>query len=298
MEVFREGLRLPGLPDIRSAVLDDLSGYFKVDAETCVYLARHSFELSAKEWLSQEDRSDEKSITDFFLHVHSYAFGILWNAYLQAEGYYHPMPVVIARDLRSWASEKRTPLLDFGSGVGPTAQMFELLGHPVSLADISTPMLDFARYRFERRRQDANFIDLNRAPIGTEAYGVITAIQTLASVPNIPDTARRLHAALRPGGVLYADIDVGRHKGAQRLYDDDLPAKKAIRRCGFVAEKAVDFTTFRYRHVPSSGAKHALRSLRDELMLGAPRRLWRRFRGAARMATRVMTVRSRRVASS
>jgi hypothetical protein len=77
MEAFREGLRLRGLPNIRSAVLDDLSSYFKVDAERCIHLARHSFELSAKEWLAA-DRSNRESVTDFYLNVYSYAFGILW----------------------------------------------------------------------------------------------------------------------------------------------------------------------------------------------------------------------------
>jgi SAM-dependent methyltransferase len=281
MEAFRESLRFRGLPDIRSAVLDDLSSYFKVDAEAAVYQARHAFELSGKEWLAKTNRSTEKGITDFYLHVNSYMFGILWWAYLQAEGYAYPVSVVIARDL---ASGERGPLLDYGSGVGATAQMFSLLGHNVSLADVSTPLLDFARYRFERRGQVANFINLNEAPIQRNAYSVITAIQTFATVPSIFKTACILHAALVPAGTLYADIDVGpRHVGAQRLYDDDLPGKRAIRRAGFVAEKALDGASIRYRHVASSGARHALRNLRDELVLGDARRLWRRFRKAARI---------------
>jgi SAM-dependent methyltransferase len=279
MEAFRESLRFRGLPDIRSAVLDDLSSYFKVDAEACIYCARHSFKLSSQEWLAA-DRSTEKSITDFYLHVKSYMFGTLWWAYLQSEGYEYPASVVIARDL---ASGEKGSLLDFGSGVGVTAQMFGLLGYNVSLADISTPLLDFARYRLERRGQVASFINLNEAPLEQEAYHVVTAINALGHVPDIFNTACVLHAALLSGGTLYADIHVGpRHKGAQRLYDDDLPGKKAIRRSGFVAEKTLDGTFVRYRHVASSGARHAFRNLRDELMLGRPRRLWRRFRSAAR----------------
>jgi len=47
MEAFRESLRIRGLPDIRSAVLDDLSSYFNLDAEACIYRARNSFEPSS-----------------------------------------------------------------------------------------------------------------------------------------------------------------------------------------------------------------------------------------------------------
>jgi 2-polyprenyl-3-methyl-5-hydroxy-6-metoxy-1,4-benzoquinol methylase len=281
MEVFRESLRLRGLPDIRSAVLDDLSSYFKVDAEECVYRARHSFQLSGEEWLAK-DRSTEEGVTEFYVHVNSYTFGTLWTAYLQAEGYYYPFSVVIARDLASQTddpSERKGALLDFGSGVGASGQLFGSLGYKVSLADISTPMLDFARYRFERRGQMASFINLNEARIEQNLYSVITAINAIVCVPDILNTARQLHAALLPGGTLYADIDRSpRHKGAQRLHNDDLVGKKAIRRSGFVAEKALDDGSVRYRRVASSGVQLALRNLRDELVLGDARRVWRRFR--------------------
>jgi len=208
MEAFRESLRIRGLPDIRSAVLDDLSSYFNLDAEACIYRARNSFEPSSKQWLTK-DRSTEKAITDFYLHLSpEYALGILWYTYLQAEGYEYPVSVVIARDLassisRDLASMQKGRLLDFGSGVGATAQMFGLLGYGVSLADVSTPLLDFARYRFSRRGQQASFIDLNQTPVERNAYSVITAVNTLAHVPNILKTAQLLHAALLPGERVY-----------------------------------------------------------------------------------------------
>ena len=81
--------------------------------------------------------------------------------------------------------------------------MFHLLGYDVSLADISTPFLDFARFRFERRGQQASFIDLNTTSMEKNAFSVITAVQTFASVPNIFKTAQLLHSALLPAGTLY-----------------------------------------------------------------------------------------------
>jgi SAM-dependent methyltransferase len=195
---------------------------------------------------------------------------------LQAEGHAYPVSVIIARDI---ASAQKGRFLDFGSGVGATAQMFGLLGYDVSLADVSTPLLEFAQYRFNRRGQVANFIDLNDASIERNAYSIVTAVQTLAHVPNILKTAQLLHTALLPGGTLYADIDVSaRHRGAQRLYDDDLPGRRAIHRSGFVAEKPLGAGSIRYRRVASSGVMHALRNLRNELVLGDARRVWRRFR--------------------
>jgi SAM-dependent methyltransferase len=231
MEAFRESLRIRGLPDIRSAVLDDLSSYFNLDAEACIYRARNSFEPSSKQWLTK-DRSTEKAITDFYLHLSpEYALGILWYTTCRRR-VTSIRCVVIARDLassisRDLASMRKGRLLDFGSGVGATGQMFGLLGYGVSLADVSTPLLDFARYRFSRRGQRAGFIDLNQTPVERNAYRVITAVNTLAHVPNILKTAQLLHAALLPGATI-SDIHVGpRHRGAQRLYSEDLLVKKS-----------------------------------------------------------------------
>jgi 2-polyprenyl-3-methyl-5-hydroxy-6-metoxy-1,4-benzoquinol methylase len=159
--------------------------------------------------------------------------------------------------------------------------MFIELGYEVTLADISTPMLDFARYRLERRGTAAKFINLNQASLALRAYDAIAAINVLAHVPNIFNTASMLHSAIRLDGTLYADIDAGpRHHGAQRFYDDDLSAKKAVRRAGFVAEKQLG-NMVRHRRVPASGAGFILRSLRDDLVLGDARRVVRRLRRLA-----------------
>ena len=37
---------------------------------------------------------------------------------------------------------------------------------------------------------------------------MITAIDTLAHVPDVAGTARQLHATMRPGGWLFANVDV------------------------------------------------------------------------------------------
>jgi len=280
MEAFREGLRLRGLPDIRSAVLDDLSSYFRLDAEACIYQATHSHELSAEEWLAKPVRTSEDEITDFYLHhVRPWVFGLLWYAYLQAEGYKYPISVVIAQDLRG---RRGGACLDFGAGIGATAQMFALLGYTPSLADISTPLLDFARYRLERRGQLATFIDLNHQPVGRNAYTVITAVNTLHHLPDLPSlskTAHDLHSALRPGGLLVADFDVSpRHRGAARLYDDDLPLRRVLRHAGFEQRRHLGVGMFRYEKVADSGVLHAVRGLRDRVVLGNARRYWRSIR--------------------
>jgi len=65
MEMFRASLRLPGIPDVRAAVLDDLSTYSGLPVEECVERCRNWEKWSVKEW-SAADRSSQDGMTDFY----------------------------------------------------------------------------------------------------------------------------------------------------------------------------------------------------------------------------------------
>jgi 2-polyprenyl-3-methyl-5-hydroxy-6-metoxy-1,4-benzoquinol methylase len=56
-----------------------------------------------------------------------------------------------------------------------TSQLFAKAGYETTLADVSTSLLDFARYRFSRRGEAARFTDLNDEKLETGRYDVITA---------------------------------------------------------------------------------------------------------------------------
>ena len=61
----------------------------------------------------------------------------------------YPVDVVIAQSLPADAAGGR--VLDLGSGAGTVAQFLAGLGYRVDLADISTGLLDFARFRLQPR---------------------------------------------------------------------------------------------------------------------------------------------------
>jgi SAM-dependent methyltransferase len=276
MEAFREGLRLPGLPDVRSAVLDDLSSYFNIDAEECVYRSTHSPEIAEAAFVAENRPETSEEISRFYQGLQSWVFGLHWYAYLQAEGYACPVGVIIAHDL---AGQKRGELLDFGSGAGSNALLFDQLGYTVSLADISSPLLDFARHRFERRQRSATFIDLKEQALPANTYDVVAAVQTMTSVPDAAATAVTLHRAMRPGGLFYADFDKRQRRvGDSRIHEDDLPLRRGVQKAGFVQLGRLGGVTFPYRRVEAKGLSHTYREVRDRVAFGAPRRYWRALR--------------------
>lgn len=278
MEAFREGLRFRGLPDVRSAVLDDLSSYYSIDAEECLYRATHSFELSAKEWLAKPQRETPEEIRDFYLNHQAWCFGLLWFAYLQAEGYAAPSAAIIADDL---TEQPPAHVLDYGSGAGAAGMMFRLRGYRSSLADVSQPLLRFAEYRFKRRGLDATFIDLNTQSLPSATFDVAAVIQTFACVDDVPGTARELRRSLTPQGSMYGDFDVHRRTGSDgRLYDDDLPLRRAIHRTGFREARNVERATIRYHQVTPGPMEAFVSRIRDAIVLGPPRKYYRRVRSA------------------
>jgi SAM-dependent methyltransferase len=287
MEWFRASLRLPEVADVRAAVLDDLSSYSGLTPDQCVERCRNWESWSVKEW-SAADRSDIDGLTDFYQTTQSWAFDLLWYAYLQAAGYGYPTSVLALRAVAGQGHGHGRAHLDFGSGVGVTSQLFARAGYETTLADLSTSLLDFARFRLSRRGELARFIDLNDDKLETGRYDVITALDTLAHVPDLADIAATLHAALRPGGWLVSNFDVRppSPENAWHLYDDDLDLRAVLHRAGFAPSGRFGGYVA-YRRVDPSDKSQQLRVLYDRLVLtSGSRRVIRRQRRRLAVALR------------
>lgn len=272
MDLFRDGLRFEPGSDIRASVLDDLGQYFGYSADECLQRCLHWEELSREEWLARP-RDSVEALTDFYLTTTSWNFDLLWYAYLQSEGYGFPAPVMIARFVRQQRVTEGTHL-DFGSGVGVTSQLFRRLGFDSDLADISTPLLEFARFRLDRRTEDVKYIDLNNEHLAVGRYDAITAIDTLVHVPDLAATAKELRAALRPGGWLFANFDVRpkTEENAWHLYDNDLRLRWTVQRAGFEPRGVLDGVIRCYQAVEASGVQDQVHRVRDAVVLRNPAR--------------------------
>ena len=246
MELYRAALLTEEIREVRSAALDDLGAYFD------------------RGYFDRRQRPEEDPCP-------AWSVNLLWYAHLQAEGHAYPMSTVIARRARDLA-----PLgehLDFGSGAGLTSQLFRALGYDTTLADLPE-LLSFARFRLERRGLRARYIDLTRDSLPTARYDVVTAIDTLMFVPDLASTARKLRRAMRSGGVLFANFDVGpmSENGGWPVQERRVARLRwQLQRAGFERESWLDGVGV-YRAVAMQGASHALRGARDAVLLLNPLR--------------------------
>jgi SAM-dependent methyltransferase len=268
MAVFADVLRPPAGGPVREGVVGDLAEFHGLDPDEVVKRCLNWEDESVEEWRAAP-RDTPAGITDFYNTIESWSFDLLWYAYLQTEGYAYPETVVVADRLGPPSAGAR--MLDLGSGAGVTAQFFAALGYEVTLADISVPLLTFARWRLERRGVPATYVPLP-ADLPEGHYDLVTALDVIAHVPDPAETAARLHRALRSGGLFVANFDVRRHspQNAWHLYEDDLPLRWAVERAGFVPVRLIDGVLWVYRARSTTGANWLLRKAFAWVRLASP----------------------------
>ncbi|MCB0965240.1 MAG: class I SAM-dependent methyltransferase [Ilumatobacter sp.] len=279
LDRFAESLRYESL-DVREGVIDDLATYYGFDHREVVDRCIRWEAWSVEEWTDQE-RDSADGLTDFYRTTRSWSFDLLWFAYLQAELHRYPVSAVIAADVGPPEGRRH---LDFGCGVGVTGQLFARSGFESEVADIATGMLDFARFRLERRGDHVRRIDLNDERLESDRYDVVTAIDTLVHIPDLERVLRDLHAAIRPGGLLFANVAARPRtlENAQFLYEDELPVRRLIQRCGFEPLGQLDGMVTKYRRVETTGIAHLARRARDAVVLSPLRPIVRGWRDRLR----------------
>ncbi|GEL23591.1 hypothetical protein PSU4_25450 [Pseudonocardia sulfidoxydans NBRC 16205] len=282
MAAFRRGLTL-GDADVRTSILDDLATWYDTTPDEARRRALHWEEISVQEWADANGDDGDDGRVEFYRTQISWAYDLMWWAYLQSEGHGDPSNVVALRFLQQWAPGRRH--LDFGSGVGVTSQVFLETGWTSTMADLSSTLLDFACFRLERRGQSATTIDLLDHGLPAGAYDAVTAIDTLAHVPDVHDAARTLHIALGRDGVLVANIDVrsAAPETVWHLQDDEKRATYDVLRAGFVHIGSLGYGLQAYRKVRASGLRFRARTLAQWVVMASPMR-----RVAARASRRVL----------
>jgi 2-polyprenyl-3-methyl-5-hydroxy-6-metoxy-1,4-benzoquinol methylase len=284
--LYQSGLLRGGCEDVRASVLEELSWYYGVSEEEARQRCIHQEELSLLEW----DQAMRQSGTpaSFYESTEAWAFDLLWYAYLQAEGFHFPNAVVIAGAMPDRLRDAGGDLLDFGSGVGDAAQLFTRLGFRVTCADISPSLLEFARWRLEQRGEPIQYLDLRRRRLPEAAHDVILAIDCLALVPDFAATAGELHQALRTGGLLFCNFDCNEPIMPWAEQTDDVQLYWQLQRTGFEPFVNLDRRLIGFRKVKPWGVRHAVRGVRDRVLLDPTLRgLYRR------LPLRAHTVRAR-----
>ncbi|MBF6589148.1 MAG: class I SAM-dependent methyltransferase [Ktedonobacterales bacterium] len=252
---WRESLLVDGYTDPQASALHELALYFQMTPEEARARCLHWERDSVAEW-EAAPRDTPEGLLDFYRTQQSWIFDTVWYHALQCTGEMPPESVMIAQRLGAFPPGDH---LDFGAGPGGTSLFFSRLGWRVALADISTTLQDFARWRLERRGIAARYYDTSHEALPDEAFDLITACDVMVHVPDPAATLAQLHRALRPGGLLFFNVDARPRSSREtqwHLYPYAYPVLRPVRRLGFAREPKLEFFHV-YRKLPTNGMVRA-----------------------------------------
>ena len=93
--------------------------------------------------------------------------------------------------------------LDFGAGTGSGELLISRHGVTITLADISSTLLDLSRRRLAGRNLDARFIDLKSESLPADAYDFIAAMDVFEHLPEPEKTVETLAQSFQSEGILF-----------------------------------------------------------------------------------------------
>lgn len=240
LERWRESLVTEGFTDPRESALHELAAYFNITRDQAYERCMHWEQDSIAEWEARP-RDTPEALLDFYQTQQSWIYDTVWY---HAQQYYEEVPaesVMIAERLQHVTPGKH---LDFGAGPGGTSLFFHKLGWEPSLADISTTLQAFARWRLERRGISATYYDTSTDELPPNTFDLITACDVMVHVPDPRATLMQLHRALKVGGYLVFNVD-SRPKPSREtqwhLYPFAYPILQPVRAVGFAREPRLEF---------------------------------------------------------
>lgn len=240
LEAWRESLVVDGYADPRDSALYELSLYFEMPVEEVRERCENWERDSIQEWEAQP-RDTPEGLLDFYRTQQSWIFDTVWYHAQQFYEVQPPESVMIAERLGGVTPGKH---LDFGAGPGGTSLFFHHLGWNISLADISTTLQAFAKWRLDRRGIRATYYDTSTDALPDNTFDLITACDVMVHVPDPRATLAQLHRALKVDGYLFFNVDA-RPKPAREtqwhLYPYAYPILRPARAVGFAREPKLEF---------------------------------------------------------
>lgn len=258
-DIWTDSLLLPGSDDPCDSALHELADYFQISPDEARVRCEHWEDDSVLEW-ERASRDTPEGLLDFYRTTQSWIFDTVWYHAQQCSFERFPESVAIAHGLRHM---RPGHILDLGAGPGSTGLFFHRLGWQVSMADISTTMQEFARWRFAQRGLSATFYDTSKEDLPAVTFDLITAIDVVAHIPNWKREAARLHRSLKMGGLLVFNVD-SRPKARENqwhLYEHHYPVIRPMRSAGFRRLPTIEFFYVYQKVTNNIGRRYAVATL-------------------------------------
>jgi 2-polyprenyl-3-methyl-5-hydroxy-6-metoxy-1,4-benzoquinol methylase len=221
--IWRWALLLPGQEEVVSSTLTEIGRWRGIDDLAAVRRRCEGALDSLKQrWEQTVQAPDARQVETYYDGADDCIEELMWWHTLSDDN--SPLAYVAALEFAALefdSSVRNRSYLDFGSGVGSGALLFRNYDFDVTLADISTVMLKFCKYRFAERGRDAQFIDLKESKLPVAAFDFVTAMDVFEHLVDPRGTVDVLATCLKPGGYIYGRFAAGDdHDRPQHIVHD------------------------------------------------------------------------------
>ena len=229
--LWDEALICRGCTDLRQSLHEELARYSGCrDLGEIERRCASALADVKGEWCGGVNRADDQSVAKFYNESEAMIYELMgWHSLADDDS---PLAYVVAL-LFARRHGCRT-YLDFGAGVGSGAILFARHGLEVTLADISSPMLDFSQWRFCQRGLTSRFIDLKSTSLPANAFDLVAAMDVFEHLVAPAKTVTDLWQCLKPGGFLFgrfhSEVDEDR---PHHIVQDFQPTLDRLHELGF-----------------------------------------------------------------
>jgi SAM-dependent methyltransferase len=231
-KIWTDALLLKGHRELQKSLIDELAHYLKChDLAEIQRRCCCAVDDLAKEWCDKVDPTDRRSVENFYNETEGEIYELMWWHTLSDD--LSPLSYVTALQLAQ--RQGCHSCLDFGAGVGSGSILFARHGLKVGLADISSPLLAFSKWRFSQRDLPGEFFDLKISNLPTESFDLVTAMDVFEHLADPVEVVDNLSDALRPGGFLFGRFgDDANEERPLHVVHDFEPSFQRLRELGFI----------------------------------------------------------------
>jgi 2-polyprenyl-3-methyl-5-hydroxy-6-metoxy-1,4-benzoquinol methylase len=229
-QIWRKALLLDGQSDLTASLLAEIAKFSGESVEEVERRCRHAVNAIADEWNAEVSADNRESVERYYDQSEGYVYDLMWWHALHDDD--SPLGYVTALDFAR--RHGCGSYLDFGSGVGAGALLFAGNGFDVALADISSTLLGFCKWRLGQRNLPAKFIDLKECKLPDNAFDIVTAMDVFEHLVDPVEALDELHRALKPGGYLFGRFAAEEDEShPQHIVLDFAPAFARLAELGF-----------------------------------------------------------------
>lgn len=228
---WADALLRPNSRNLVDSLTLELADYMALDPAEVVGRCRTAPDDIEREWRERVSAGDVDSIERFYDESAIHLYELTWWHTLAEDD--SPLAYVVACRLARGRGMIRA--LDFGTGIGSGALLLAREGHRVTVADISSTLLDYTSWRFAIRGMAVKTLDLKRTSLPSESFDLILAMDVFEHLPDPVRTAKSIYQALAPGGVLFGRFSVEAEDArAEHVVKDMAPILRQFADLGLV----------------------------------------------------------------